>query len=246
MAEKHFFEQENYTNEYFLPYFKDNITAASGEKFKVLEVGCAEGGFLAVMNAKGFDVKGVEISAGRVSIAKKKLKDDIEVVIGDVSDASTLDFSQQYDLVVLRDVIEHVSDQQSALDNIYKLVKDQGHLFITFPLKHSPYAGHQQSAKSGLKYIWFITLFPAFIIKILCNLFNDKSQYEEIIYLKKHALTYARLNRMLAGKWKYIRKDFYISRPIYKIRFGWKIIKSLNVPIIREVSNGCEVLAQKC
>lgn len=245
MAERHFFEQEKYAREYFLGYLKSNIIVDDTSAYSILEVGCAEGGMLSVLSQEGFKVKGLEISQGRVDIAKAKLDEDIDVTVGDISDLSTLDVSEKFDMVILRDVIEHVSDQKSGIDNMSYLVKDGGYLFITFPLKYSPYAGHQQNAPSWLKRVWYITLLPTSLIKYICRKANAAAAIDEIIYLKKHAMSYCRVKRLLGHTWKIKVKDFFISRPIYRIRFGWKIVKGPRLPVIRECVNGCELLLQK-
>lgn len=245
MAEKHFFEQEKYTRGYFLGYLKSNILIDDPSSFKILEIGCAEGGMLSVLSAEGFKVKGLEISQGRADIAKLKLDADVEVAVGDISDQQTLDMSEKYDLIILRDVIEHVSDQKEGLKNVSLLLRTGGRLFVTFPLKYSPYAGHQQGCRSWLNKVWYITLLPDRAVKYLCCKAHEESACDEILYLKQHAMSYSRMKRLLGSTWDVSVRDFFISRPIYSIRFGWKILKFPKIPLLYEFANGCELLLEK-
>ena len=86
----------------------------------------------------------------------------------------------KYDLIIMVDVIEHIELPSVALDRIYDLLKPGGYLYITFPPKESPYAGHQQHHKL-LKYIPWISLLPENIIRLFGNT-------DAIIENKKNAI----------------------------------------------------------
>lgn len=238
MAEKHFFEQINYTKNYLLKYLQSNIDGFN-KGMKILEIGCAEGGSVFELRNQGYICDGIEIEETRVEIAKKYIKDTSKIIVGDIT--KNLNLNEKYDIIIMRDVIEHLSEKEKALSNIYDLLNNGGILFLTFPLKYSPYAGHNQTSKNWVKYFWYITLFPKLFIKIA----TTKQDYREITYLKDCALSFFRLKQIIKGKWNIMRTDFFLSRPIYNIRFGWKIIKCPNIPFIREFSNGCELLLKK-
>jgi len=214
-------------------------------QLRILEVGSAEGGSLAGLSELGHQVDGFEIEAGRVAIAKKMLPANFKITLGDITQRADIDFSAPYDFIIMRDVIEHIPNKIAALQSLYDLLRPGGKAFITFPLKHSPYAGHQQTAKSWLKFIPYIASFPASLIRFLAKAAKEERQIEEILYLKKHALSYQKLQQMLNGKWAISDVDFFFSRPVYKQRFGWSIIKWPNLPVLRELANGCEIIIQK-
>jgi 2-polyprenyl-3-methyl-5-hydroxy-6-metoxy-1,4-benzoquinol methylase len=238
MAEKHFFEQVAYTQKYLIDYLKNNVKDFSTQT-NILEIGCAEGGTIAELHNQGYSCDGIEIEEARVETAKKHNQNSATILVGDIT--KPIDIGKKYDLVIMRDVIEHIADKPSAFNQISKLLNKNGKLFVTFPLKYSPYAGHNQVERSWLKYVWYITLFPKFVIKMMV----PKHSYGEYVYLKENALSYFSLNKLVRKDWKYIKKDFFISRPVFKIRFGWKIIKCPHIPIVKEFTNGCEVLLEK-
>ena len=151
MAEKHFYEQEEYTDQYLIPYLKRHLTGFDNTGLSILEVGCAEGGSISSLLKLGYQVDGIEIEEGRAAIALDKLRGRSKIVVGDITRAEQVDMGRTYDLIIMRDVIKHIEDKATALANLHAMMKEGGHLFITFPLKYSPYAAHQQNARSWLK-----------------------------------------------------------------------------------------------
>ena len=239
MSERLFYEQVNYTKGYLIAYLQKKLKNFDKTK-KILEVGCAEGGTVYELRNQGYLCDGIEIEKGRAEIAKKHIKESAKIVVGDIT--KPLEIQDKYDVVIMRDVIEHIADKEKALSNIANLLNEGGILFLTFPLKFSPYAGHNQNAKNWIKYVWYITLFPKFIIRLMV----PSQHYESYVYLKENALSFRKLKRLIKPNWKFVWIDFFISRPIYKVRFGWRIIKAPKIPIIRELTNGCEVVIEKC
>ena len=83
MAIQHFFEQERHTRDYLLPYFHKHIPDLLHRQ--VLEIGCAEGGFLKPLIQLGMDARGIELSAARVAIALQHTP-PLPVQAGDITD----------------------------------------------------------------------------------------------------------------------------------------------------------------
>ncbi len=246
MAEKHFHEQKTFTKNYLLPYFQKNIP--NFNKAKVLEVGCAEGGLLEVLQDLGMYARGVELSPERVNIAKDK-NPKLNIDVGDITDTALPGkLGETFDVIVIREVIEHVPNKITAFDNLNKLLNNDGFLFISFPPKYSPFAGHQQIGKSILKVVPYLHLFPKLIIKPLALSFGEDEGYVDEI--KLHYSTGCSINLFenlyrLRG-FRVIKKEFYLFRPIYALRFGLPTIKLPNVPGLREcISFGCESLLKK-
>ncbi len=246
MAEKHFYEQEEYTNDYLVSYFEKHIPSFQNKNIKLLEIGCAEGGTLSSLSKMEYHIDGLELETDRAEIAKKNLPASVQVIVGDITNRkiiTTLD--KKYDIIIMRDVIEHIEKKEEAIENVLRLLNPEGILFLTFPLKFSPYAGHQQNFKTLLRFYIYITLFPSFLIKLICNIFNEKNRIAGLLYLKKCALSYRMLKKLISKKGTIFNVDFFISRPVFKQRFGWPIIKMVNIPVLREFAMGCELLIKK-
>ncbi|MCX6173780.1 MAG: methyltransferase domain-containing protein [Ignavibacteriales bacterium] len=246
MAEKHFYEQKQYTKEYLLPYFQKMIS--DFHKMKVLEVGCAEGGLLETLQEIGMHVVGVELSPTRAETAIKK-NHNLKIIVGDITDSKLPgQLSETFDVIIIREVIEHVSDKKAAFDNLGKLLNYNGFLFISFPPKRSPFAGHQQIGKSFLKTIPYLHILPKSILKPVAKLLGEDAGY--IDEIKLHYGTGCTVHEFefqcLLQNFIPIKKDFFLFRPIYALRFGLPTIKLPKIPILKEyISFGCETLLQK-
>ena len=95
---------------------------------KVLDVGCNSGEFLKLLQEKGCDAVGVDISEPLLEIAKGKGLNVIK------ADAETLPFpDQSFDVVILREVLVHLHDPVKALKEIKRVLKPSGFLLGSAP-----------------------------------------------------------------------------------------------------------------
>ena len=243
MAEKHFYEQKKHTTSYLIPYFEKNIP--NFRKMKVLEIGCAEGGFLEELQNLGMEVMGIEIEQGRVDIAKEK-NPKLQILCGDITDKSVPEkVGQMFDFIVMRDTIEHIPDRNSTFENIAHLLNKNGYLYITFPPRFSGFAGHQQNCRSILKIVPYLHLLPDVIIRLLGKILKeDPDRIKGVINNYRIGLSIRTFEKYYKSfNFKPIVKELFLSRPVYKIRFGAKIIKVPNIPFLREIfAFGCEYL----
>jgi SAM-dependent methyltransferase len=96
----------------------------------VLDVGCASGAFLQVMQAAGWRVYGVEPAAAQYVRAKALLGEGSRIQQCVLQDAA---FDTAFDLVTLFDVLEHVVDPVEFLALTASRLKDGGHLLLNVP-----------------------------------------------------------------------------------------------------------------
>jgi 2-polyprenyl-3-methyl-5-hydroxy-6-metoxy-1,4-benzoquinol methylase len=246
MAEKHFYEQKEYTTNYLLPYLQKHIS--NFHQLKVLEIGCAEGGLLEVLQDIGINCIGLEISEERIKIAQTK-NSTINIVHGDITENNLLEkFPYQFDVIIMREVIEHLQNKYAAFGNLNSLLKENGFLYVSFPPKYSPFAGHQQIAQSFLKVIPYLHLLPKAVLKIIARSLNEKNDF--IDEIKLHYKTGMSINQFellyMINKFKPIIKELFLFRPIYRYRYGIPKVKVPNVQVLREIYTfGYEILLQK-
>ena len=203
MAEKHYYEQIRFTEEYLIPFFEKYIPDFFSKK--ILEVGCAEGGFVKVLHDKGIRIRGLELEQSRVDTANKKAP-ELDIIQADITSPTLLTkLGGKYDLIVMRDVIEHVPNRDAAFSNLNMLLNPNGYLFITFPPRFSGFAGHQQNGKSFLRYIPYIHFFPNIFIRFLGKLFNEREK------LIEHVIENYKIGLSINKFEHFYKKYFFIS-----------------------------------
>jgi 2-polyprenyl-3-methyl-5-hydroxy-6-metoxy-1,4-benzoquinol methylase len=105
---------------------------------KVLEIGCAHGGYVALLRWAGFDASGTEMSPWIVQFARETFQ--VPVQTGRIEE---LPFAaQSLDVIILNDVIEHLPDPLGTLGHCVKLLKPDGFFIIQTPeyKEHLSYA----------------------------------------------------------------------------------------------------------
>jgi 2-polyprenyl-3-methyl-5-hydroxy-6-metoxy-1,4-benzoquinol methylase len=96
---------------------------------KVLELGCAHGGSVAMMSWAGFDATGLELSPWVVDFAKKTF--EIPMVLGPLEDAGLPPAT--FDIIVLYDVLEHLPDPLATMRAAADLLTADGIFIVQTP-----------------------------------------------------------------------------------------------------------------
>jgi len=120
---------------------------AGTEPRRLLDVGCATGGFLAEARADGWESVGVELSADAVAVARSEF--GLDVIHGDLS--SPLLEPTSFGLVTMWHVLEHVVDPLASLERARELLAHRGRLLIELPNWNSLGRVLRRSAWSQLK-----------------------------------------------------------------------------------------------
>lgn len=96
-------------------FFKDNIN--NGDS--VLDIGCGNGSLAFDLAKKAEKVVAIDIIHQNINIARKKYSaDNIEYLIGD---ATSCNFTQTFDSVILSNVLEHINNRVEFLNKIKTL-----------------------------------------------------------------------------------------------------------------------------
>ena len=112
----------------FWELIKKSIFATSPFPIKnCLDIGCATGNFLKLMQDSGVSTVGVELSPYSAQKARKK---GLKVYTSKFEDLS---FNETFALVTLFDLIEHVESPTSLLNNIKKIMAKDSLIVITTP-----------------------------------------------------------------------------------------------------------------
>ncbi|MCK9280346.1 MAG: class I SAM-dependent methyltransferase [Melioribacteraceae bacterium] len=246
MAEKHFLEQIKYTKEFIIPYLKAHISPL--RNMNVLEIGCAEAGLLSVFSELECKTTGIELSPHRAQFAREK-NINSKIVEGDItSDEIVPLINDKFDLIIMREVIEHLHKKEDAFRNINNLLNKDGYLFISFPPRYSPFAGHQQIGRTKLSKIPYLHLLPRNVLNSLSKKMNEREDFVDEIKLNfETGMVISRFEKIISTyNFKIVKKDLYFFRPIYSQRYGLPIVKVPAIPLIKEsISFGYEILLKK-
>lgn len=105
------------------------LDARGGQRGELLEIGFAKGYFLRAAKAAGFSVHGIELNAANYEKVRAELGPTI--LNEDLFRARLPDGF--FDVVYMRDVFEHVPEPKAMLDEICRITKPGGMLYIEVP-----------------------------------------------------------------------------------------------------------------
>jgi len=103
--------------------------APAPRRRRLLEVGCAGGWLLKHAAERGWEVAGVELASDAVASARAL---GLEVFAGDLLEARLP--AGHFDLVYMGDVLEHVPDCRAVVEEIARLLRPGGHLYVRGPI----------------------------------------------------------------------------------------------------------------
>lgn len=239
--EKYFQEQGVVTEKYVIPYINTVRPVITG--MTVAEIGCGEAGNLRPFLDMGCKTTGIDIAPNKIENAGKfyalhPLKNNLTLIAEDIYNVSPAQIDKS-DLIIMRDTLEHIPDQERFLSHIKNFLKADGKIFIGFPPWRMPFGGHQQMCLSKLSKIPYIHLLPEFIFMWLM-----KKSGEPQIKIK--GLSEVRETRISIEKFKKIvkrnnlkveKETFYLINPNYEIKFNLKVRELpwiLNIPYLRD------------
>jgi SAM-dependent methyltransferase len=213
----------------------------------LLEAGSGNGGCAAEFHRAGCRVTAVEIDPRLVETARAldaKEGVDVETLAGDVCDRDCPGLDRgPFDIILLRDVVEHLENLAGALENMRRHLSDDGVVFVVFPPYYSAYGAHQQilpRRRAGVmpyNKLPFIQLLPDGWFNAITR--GDTAPHEEVARLRGIRLTLRRFGHDVdeAGL-AFRNRKHYLVRPTHKLRYGLPVVGASflgRVPVINEL-----------
>ncbi len=106
-----------------------DVGVAADRSKKILDVGCAGGAFVRAAQDLGFTSTGIEPS--RWLAERARTQNGLDVRPGILSDHSFP--GKSFTFISLWDVIEHLTNPGAVLDDIHRLLADDGFLIVNWP-----------------------------------------------------------------------------------------------------------------
>lgn len=220
-----------------IPFIEETFKLKEG--LKVLEVGCAEGGVLKAFVKRGCYGVGVELDQNRKEMAEQFMALEISenkcrFINKNIYDATfESEFHEMFDLIVLKDVIEHIHEQQKVMFQLYKFLKPEGKIFFGFPPWRMPFGGHQQIAQSKfLSKLPYFHLLPMGLYRWVLKSFGEHP--DGLVEIKETGISIARFEKISKNAGFQIENELhYLINPIYAYKFGLKT--RIQFPLIKKI-----------
>ncbi len=224
--ERYFAEQARTTQKFVIPYLENLLKI--GPETEVLEIGCAEAGNLKPFLDLECKATGIDISCGRIELARKFFenhpkKENLDLICEDIYKADLK--GKTFDLIVMRDVIEHIPNQERFMKFVKKFLKPDGKFFLAFPPWQNPFGGHQQVCQSKiLSKLPYFHLLPGSIYRWILSVFEkNEKRIEGLMEIKETGISIDRFERILKKeKYTIKKRTFFFINPNYETKFGLK------------------------
>jgi SAM-dependent methyltransferase len=238
---KQYFQEQEYTTTQFVIPFIEKIKSVHSE-IKVLEIGCGEGGNIKPFLDLGCNCTGIDLNATQINNAKTYFEDHtnksrLTLICKNIYNIKP---EVKYDLIIMRDVIEHIPNQETFMNHLKSFIAPEGVVFFGFPPWQMPFGGHQQVVRNKfLSKLPYYHLLPTRCYKGILKLFGESdSMIESRIDIKKTGISIERFEKILQEEsYKIDYRTFYFINPNYKVKFNLKPREQIklisNIPYLR-------------
>jgi 2-polyprenyl-3-methyl-5-hydroxy-6-metoxy-1,4-benzoquinol methylase len=108
----------------------EKILNFAGTGKQILDVGCGDGSIASLLTSQGNRVVGLDVSSAAIRVAKRR---GIQTYSLNLEEKWPERFRHQFDLVFAGEIIEHIYNTDSFLENIRKVLKKNGQLLLSTP-----------------------------------------------------------------------------------------------------------------
>ena len=113
---------------------KQILTATSFDNKKVLESGCGSGVVVIPLASRGIEIYGIDKSEYAIKKCREYCDAKGLKVKLKVADAKQIPFKdREFDIVILADVLEHVTSPEIAVKEAERVCKNKGTIIVTLP-----------------------------------------------------------------------------------------------------------------
>lgn len=179
----------------------------------VLDVGCGAGGkSLYYLSLGAKSVTGIDVVEYYEQESKELCNElGLEGFTFFVQDAAKTNFADNsFDTIIMNDAMEHVSKPKEVLNEMFRILKPNGKLYVNFPPYNHPYGAHLSDV-IGIP--WVQALFSdKTLIKAYKDLVKDKEDGQSRISFRiglndKGEEYFSYLNKMSIKRFKKLIKD---------------------------------------
>ncbi len=246
---KRYFEEQVYTTEkYVIPYIERFMPVTKA--ISVLEIGCGEGGNMQPFLDLGCKVVGIDLNKSQIENAhvyfeNHENRKNLDLILRDIYEMQPHELGD-FDLIIMRDVIEHIHNQEKFMAYVKRFLKPNGKFFLGFPPWQMAYGGHQQIAKHKyLSKLPYFHLLPMPIYNTILKTAGEGDKVRnELLEIKETGISIERFRQILkAENYKVDNETMYLFNPNYEIKFNLKPKEQLGIvkriPYFRNFLTSC-------
>ncbi|MBS1774515.1 MAG: methyltransferase domain-containing protein [Bacteroidetes bacterium] len=242
-------QQVDNSRQYVLPFIE--TTKPIGKGVNIMEIGTGEGGVLVPFMDKGAFCVGVDLNPLRIDLANNFFKKEIaegkiEFLYKNVYDDDFLQrFKGFFDVIILKDAIEHIPEQENFIPYLKNFLKEDGQIFFGFPPWYMPFGGHQQICDHKIGMMpWYHILPKPLYRGILKMIGENQGVIKELSEIYDTRITIERFERIVKRSGlKFLNKQHFLINPIYQYKFGWRPRKQSKlistIPFFRNFVTTC-------
>ena len=106
----------------------ERIYRCNPHAHSLVDIGCGDGFFMNFCSKRGWEAEGIDLSPEAVAYARRQFH-----LKATLSTLESFTFTKSYDVMILCDVLEHLTDPDSQLKRIHDHMDRHGLLFIQVP-----------------------------------------------------------------------------------------------------------------
>lgn len=233
MEQKHFWHMGR--RELILDILRRNIPDLA--RSRMLEVGCGNGSVLAFLKQNGIDIEGGDIFMEGLDFCRQRTGSAILYQI----DAQSLPFSDDYEIIGIFDVLEHIENDEQTLVAINKALKAGGNVILTVPSHKFLWSHHDEVSHHKRRYsrpeliaklercgfavnkatYYMFFLFPVLaMMRLLSKMFPDRKPEEDGIQTSLEFKTIPVINSVFLAS---LRLEKYLIRCL-NLPFGASLL----------------------
>jgi SAM-dependent methyltransferase len=222
--ERYFREQAQTTAKHVIPFI-DSIIPVNNS-LSVLEIGCGEGGnLLPFLKAGCRRITGIDLSVNKINNARRFYSsvtggEKVEFIAEDIYESASVG---SFDVVMMRDVLEHIHDQVKFPSYVKRFLNPGGILFIAFPPWNNPFGGHQQMCDSRvLSKLPWIHLFPRWLYRMILKAGGESpAKIEGLLEIKETGINIGRFEKIIKKEgFLTLKKSLWFVNPNFEVKFG--------------------------
>lgn len=240
----YFNQQYEHSRDYIIPFVHEFLSKK--KPLQICEVGSAEAGVLKAFIEAGHHGIGIELSSSKIERAQNFMAEELEKGLvkfynQDIHLITKEEIGQGFDLIILKDVIEHVHDQPKMLLKLKELLNENGIIFIGMPPWRMPFGGHQQMlSHKWLSKLPYFHILPKGVYRKIMQWGNEKPEViESQLEIKETQISINRFYKITRqAQLNILKQQFYLINPNYKYKFGLKPRKQVklisSIPYFRD------------